>query len=99
MYKVKRGAIVLAKDAGVPIVPMTWYSEDLTFVTLPSWDKMKSPIGPCRIINIYGKPIYTDGKSEEDIANEIKESLFGLDKIAPEKYKEAKKLKLWRKKK
>lgn len=99
IYKVKRGAIVLAKEAGVPIVPMTWYSEDFTFVTLPSWDKMKSPIGPCRIINVYGKPIYTDGKSEEEIANEVRESLFELDRIAPEKYKEAKKLKLWSKRK
>ena len=98
-YKVKRGAIVLARDAGVPIVPMTWYSDELTFLTLPSWDKMKTPFGPCRIINLYGKPIYVDNKTDEEVAEEVKQAIFELERIAPEKFKEAKKQKLWRVKK
>jgi len=99
LHKVKSGAIVLARETGVPIIPLHWYSENITFIKFPSWDKMTSPIGPCRLLNIYGEPIYTDGKTDEQVAEEIKSSLLHLQEIAPEKYKEAKKLKLWRKKK
>lgn len=98
LHKVKSGAVVLAREAGVPIVPVHWYSPSFTFIKFPSWDKMTCPIGPCRLINIYGKPIYTDGKSDEQVAQEVRNSLFELEKNAPEKYKEAKKLKLWNKK-
>lgn len=99
LHSVKHGAIILAREAGVPIVPVHWYSSDFTFVRFPSWDKMSSPVGPCRLLNIYGNPIYTEGKSDDQVAEEIKNSLFDLEKIAPEKYKEAKKLKLWNRKK
>lgn len=94
-HEVKKGAIVLAKEAEVPIVPVHWYSEEITFRTFPSWDKMLSPVGPCHIINLYGKPIYTNYKTEEEIAEEIKNSLLELEKIAPQKYQEAKRNKLW----
>jgi len=99
LHKVKSGAIVLAREAGVPIVPVHWYSPNWTFFKFPSWDKMTSPIGPCWLLNIYGEPIYTEGKTDEQVSNEIRESLLNLEKIAPEKYKEAKKLKLWKKQK
>ncbi|MBD5402820.1 DUF374 domain-containing protein [bacterium] len=98
LHKVKPGAIVLAREAGVPIIPVHWYSPNFTFVKFPSWDKMTSPIGPCFLLNLYGEPIYADGKSDEEIAMAIKNSLFELERIAPEKYKEAKKLKLWNRK-
>lgn len=98
VHKVKHGAIVLAKDSKVPIVPVHWYSPNFTFVKFPSWDKMTSPIGPCWLLNLYGSPIYTDGKTDEEVAKEIRDSLLHLEEIAPEKYKEAKKLKLWNKK-
>ena len=87
--EVKHGAIVLARETGVPIVPMHWYSEDITFVKMPSWDKMISPIGPCRILNLFGEPIYVEGKTDEDVAKEIKDSLLQLESIGKEKYKEA----------
>lgn len=99
VHQVKPGAIVLAREAGVPIVPVHWYSPDMTFFTFPSWDKMTSPIGPCRLLNLYGEPIYVDGKTDEEAAKEIRDSLLELDRIAPDKYKEARKQKLWRKKK
>lgn len=99
LHKVKSGAIVLAREANVPIVPIHWYSPNPTFFRFPSWDKMTSPIGPCWLLNVYGKPIYTDGKTDEQVANEIRESLLNLEKIAPEKYKEAKKIKLWKQQK
>ena len=98
IHRVKSGAIVLAREAGVPIVPVHWYSPDITFVKFPSWDNMTSPIGPCRLLNLYGEPIYVEGKTDEQVKEEVKNSLLELEKIAPEKYKEAKKLKLWKKK-
>ena len=52
-------------------------------------------MGPCHILNLYGKPIYAEDKSEEDVAKEIKNSLLELEKIAPQKYQEAKRNKLW----
>ena len=97
-HEVKKGAVALSKDTGCPIIPAHWYSEDFTFKTLPSWDKMKSPIGPCRIMNLYGAPIYPENLSEAEIAAKIKGSLLELEKIAPQKYKEAKEAKLWNKK-
>lgn len=97
LYEVKHGAILLAREAGVPIVPVDWYSDNFTFLHIPSWDKLTSPFGPTWLLNTYGEPIYTDGKTNEQVAQEIKNSLFELAKIAPERYKEAKKLKLWKK--
>ena len=99
VHKVKSGAIVLAREANVPIIPVHWYSPDFTFVRFPSWDKMTSPIGPCRLLNIYGEPIYTDDKADEQVAEEVRNSLLALEKSAPEKYQEARKLKLWNKRK
>lgn|SRR5574344_189487 len=99
LHKVKRGAVKLSQEADVPIIPVHWYSEDITFCHFPSWDKMSSPVGPCRLLNIYGEPIYPKGKSEDEIADEVKKSLLELEKIAPEKYKEARRLDLWKRKK
>jgi len=99
LHKVKSGAIVAAREAGVPIIPVHWYSPSFTFVKFPSWDKMTCPVGPCKLLNIYGNPIYTDGKTDEQVAEEVRNSLLHLAQIAPEKYKEAKRLKLWKQKK
>lgn len=99
LYSVKHGAITLAREAGVPIVPVDWYSDNLTFLRFPSWDKMTCPFGPTWILNTYGEPVYTDGKSDEEVAEEVRLSLLNLQKLAPERFKEAKKLKLWKKKK
>ncbi len=96
--EVKHGAIVLARETGFPIVPMHWYSEDMTFVRFPSWDKMISPIGPCRILNVFGDPIYVEDKTDDQVAQEIKESLLNLEVITPDRYKEARKNKRWLKK-
>lgn len=99
IHSVKHGAVTVAREAGVPIIPVHWYSSDFTFFEFPTWDKMTCPFGPVWILNTYGEPIYTDGKTDEQTADEIKESLLNLEKLAPARYKEAKKLKLWKKKK
>lgn len=98
-HLVKPGIVLLSRETKRPIIPVHWYSEDITFINLPSWDKMTSPIGPCRILTLFGDPIYTNGKSDEQVETEVKQSLIHLENIAPEKYKEAKKLKLWNQKK
>lgn len=97
-HEVKNGAATLAKDTGCPIIPMHWYSTDPTFIHLPSWDNMNSPVGPCRLLSLFGDPIYAQDKSIEEINNEIKNSLTRLEDIAPEEYKKARKQKLWNKK-
>lgn len=99
LHKVKSGAVVLAREANVPIVPVHWYSPNFTFVHFPSWDKMTSPIGPCWLINLYGEPIYTEGKTDEQVAEEVKASLLHLADIAPQKFNEAVKQGLWFKRK
>lgn len=98
LHKVKGGAIKLAKETGAPIVPMHWYSAEKTFITLPSWDKMKTPLGNCHIINLYGEPIYVNKNDDDnDIAEQIKLSIEDLERRAPEEFVKAKKLKLWKK--
>ena len=97
-HEVKKGAISLSIDTGVPIVPVDWYSEDKTFKEMNSWDKMRFPLGPCRIVNVYGKPIYPQGKTEDELTKEVKNSLDELEKISPQKFKEAVKSGLWEKK-
>lgn len=103
LHKVKSGVLKLAQKTGAPIVPAHWYSPQKTFISLPSWDKMKTPLGHCNILNIYGEPIYIkpDASDEEieSARNNIQKQLFDIEKNAPELYKEAVKNKLWEKKK
>lgn len=100
LHKVKGGAIKLAKETGAPIVPVHWFSPQKTFITLPSWDKMKTPLGHCNIINIYGEPInVAPDDNEKEIAKKIKFSLEELKKLAPVEYQKAKEQKLWKRKK
>ena len=103
LHKVKNGAIKLAQMSGAPIIPAFWYSPQKTFVSLPSWDKMKTPLGDCNILNLYGEPIYVtkDASNEElaQIRENVKIALFDLEAKAPEIYNEAKKQKQWKKKK
>lgn len=103
LRKVKPGAIKIAKKTGAPIVPVVWYSPQWNFVNLPSWDKMTTPLGDCNIINLYGEPIYVPEDFPEDrmqeIKDKIKNSLEDLEKRIPEVHEEARKNKLWSKKK
>lgn len=101
-HTVKNGVIKIAKMSGAPIIPMIWYSEDKTFVTFPSWDKMTAPFFHAYIVNLYGEPIYVpedaDNEKVAEIKEKIKKSMEALAKKAPECYREAKKNKLWDKK-
>lgn len=101
LHKVKNGALKLAQKTGAPIIPAYWYSPQKSFKSLPSWDKMKLPIGRCNILNIYGTPIYlSENASDEEFDNakeNLKQQLETLEKNAPELYKEALKQNLWKK--
>ena len=98
LHEVKSGAIVLAREANVPIVPVHWISTDRTFKRLPSWDKMACPVGPCRILNVYGMPIYVGDREDKEVAKEIKDSLLNLANNATEKFNEAVSQGLWKRK-
>ena len=62
---------------------------------------MRTPFGDCKILNLYGDPIYVkpDATDEElaKVKEEIRDQLFALEAKAPELYKEAMKNKLWKK--
>lgn len=103
LHNVKNGVIRLAKMSGAPIVPVAWYCPQWNFFKLPSWDRMTAPVCDAKIVNLYGEPIYIpkDLPQEEEInyRNQIKQSLEDLQARLPEVCKEAKKNKVWSKKK
>lgn len=98
---VKDGAIKIAKKAGVPIVPVFWYSPNLTFLKFPSWDGFRIPFFWTKLINIYGEPIYVDADNDkaqdEEVRLKVQRSLEKLEKEAPKAYKEVFRFGLWRK--
>ena len=96
---VKDGVVKIAKMAGVPIVPIYWYSENFTFATFPSWDKLRMPITNTNLINLYGEPIYiAPNGDEEETRLKLQASLEDLEKRAPEAYREVYQFGLWKKK-
>ena len=64
---------------------------------------MTTPFGDCKILNLYGEPIYVSENATNEELNaakeNIKKQLFELEAKAPKIYEEAKKQKLWDKKK
>ena len=98
---VKDGALRIAKKAGVPIVPVYWYSPNPTFLKFPSWDEFRTPFFWTKLINIYGEPIYVnpeeDKEQDEKVRLRIQHSLEELEKLAPKAHKEVFRFGLWRK--
>lgn len=96
----KDGVVKIAKLAGVPIVPVYWYSSYFNFIKLPSWDKMRMPILKTNLINIYGEPIYVQQDSDDELVRQqLQESLEDLERKAPEAFNEVYKFGLWKKRK
>ena len=94
----KDGAIKIAKLAGVPIVPVYWYSSNFNFIKFPSWDELRMPILNTNLINIYGEPIYVkENDDEEEKRKELQNSLENLEKTAPKAFDEVYKFGLWKK--
>lgn len=90
--EVKKGIVWIAKQTGLPIIPMTWYSADKSLITIPTWDKLRFPVGPTRIINLYAEPIYVPKdateEDEKNIKEHLKNVLLQLDEQAPKKFEE-----------
>ena len=99
---VKDGVIKIAKMAGVPIVPVYWYSKNPTFAKFPSWDKMRCPIFSTNLINLYGEPIYVpqdgDEQEEENARIQLQNSLETLEKEASKAFDEVYKFGIWKRK-
>lgn len=99
---VKDGVIKIAKLAGVPIVPMCWYSVNPNWVRFNSWDKFSLPICSVNLINLYGEPIYVpadgDAASDEEARQRLQASLEDLDNRIAEEYKKVYRFGLWRRK-
>ena len=97
---VKDGAIKIAKLAGVPIVPVCWYSTNFNWVRFNSWDRFSLPIGDVNLINLYGDPIYVpedaDDAALEEARLKLQASLEDLDRRIPEEYKKVYWHGLWR---
>lgn len=97
---VKDGVIKIAKLAGVPIVPIYWYSTNFNFTKFPSWDGFRMPVLDVRLINLYGEPIYVphdgDDKSDEEARLKLQASLEELEQRAPEEYDKVYWHGLWR---
>lgn len=102
VHVAKDGAIKIAKLAGVPIVPVVWYSDNFNLVKFNSWDKLQVPFLDVRLINLYGEPIYVpadgDDSSDEQCRLRLESALLELEKKAPEEYKKVYWHGLWRRK-
>ncbi len=59
----KIGTILLARDTGLPLVPLTW-SADRCWV-LNSWDRYMIPKPFARIVFQYGEPFYVPKKAKK----------------------------------
>ena len=98
----KDGAVKIAKLAGVPIVPVVWYSNNFNLIKFRSWDKLEVPLFDVRLINLYGEPIYVpkdgDEQSDEKYRLILEKSLLNLLEKSPEEYKKVYWHGLWRKK-
>ena len=82
---VKDGIIKIAKMAGVPIVPMCWYSSNPSWIKFPSWDGLRMPITNTNLVNLYGDPIYVGENDDiEEVRQKLQSSLEDLDRRIPE---------------
>jgi lysophospholipid acyltransferase (LPLAT)-like uncharacterized protein len=97
---VKDGVIKIAKKAGVPIVPVYWYSPNPTMLKFPSWDEFRIPCLWTHIVNVYGEPIYVDENNDkyqdEEVRLKVQKSLEELEKIAPEEHKKMFRFGIWK---
>lgn len=96
----KDGIIKIAKLAGVPIVPVYWYSSNPTFIKFPSWDGLRMPLFATNLINLYGEPIYVKNDcDDEEALDKLQTSLEELEKNAHEAFNNVYRLGLWKKRK
>ncbi len=72
-FKLKRGAIRLARDTGAPILAMTVAAKP--HFTLPSWDRMMLPAPWSKVIYFLTGPYYVPKDTGDKKIEEIRETL------------------------
>lgn len=89
---VQPGIIELAKLSGIPIIPFIWYSPQKNFLKFNSWDEFSVPLGFCKVVNVYGDPIFVDKdispEGFEQKRLEVENKLKELYEDAQKNYKE-----------
>lgn len=93
---VKEGIVTIAKNSGVPIVPVAWSSKDKTFLKFNTWDRFRIPFGFCRTIVLYGDPIHIPSElTDEETKNwciRIEQEMARLQKDLDDNYEIYRKL-------
>ncbi len=92
---VKKGVINIAKISQVPIIPVSWYSTDKSFLKFNSWDEFRFPFGWPFTVALYGEPIYVpsdcDDEKIEFYRKKLEDELHRLEHDLVENYDEYKK--------
>ena len=92
---VKKGVINIAKISQVPIIPVSWYSTDKSFLKFNSWDEFRFPFGWSFTVALYGEPIYVpsdcDDEKIEFYRKKLEDELHRLEHDLVENYDEYKK--------
>lgn len=65
VHKAKRGAVVLAREAGIPVIPL--HAEAKRYWAVNSWDKTQIPIPFSRAKVFIGKPVFVDGDADNSV--------------------------------
>lgn len=84
---VKEGVINIAKNSGVPIIPLVWYSDHHRFLKFNTWDEFRFPIWTCETIAVYGDPIYIPEDADKE---QVKEYAKVLENKMLEMYQDLK---------
>ncbi|MBF0188780.1 MAG: lysophospholipid acyltransferase family protein [Magnetococcales bacterium] len=83
-YRLKEGAILLAKKSGAPIVPMT--SSCTSYWEFGSWDRMRIAKPFSRGVTLFGRPIPVEpgirGEALEAKRLEVEEAMNALSRYA-----------------
>ena len=64
-YKVKKGSLLLAKQTGVPVLPILIEAEK--FWTINSWDKLQIPKPFTKAKVFMGEPVFIERDADKDL--------------------------------
>ena len=69
---IKMGAIQVAKNCGVPVIPMVWQTRSKLVIKLPTWDKLLIPLPFVKSVALYGEPVNIPSNASDDLMEEIR---------------------------
>lgn len=80
-YKAKNGVVLMAKRAGVPIVPFAYNAS--CKLEFNSWDKFRAPLPCSKLVFVYGDPIPVDGNTDvRELTGVVERELNRVAEIA-----------------